>query len=154
MFTRQISVFIENKIGRLAKVTQILGEYNIDISALSIADTADFGVLRLIVNNPGKAKEVLEQQGFAVSVNNVIAIEVDDRPGGLSKVLAIFDKRGIGIEYMYAFVGYCEPGKALVIIRVENPEEALAVLQKEDVHIKCPGDVYRNKSINNQINIE
>jgi len=140
MFTKQISVFIENKIGRLAKVTQILGEYNIDIRALSIADTADFGVLRLIVNNPEKAKEVLEQQGFAVSVNNVIAIEVDDRPGGLSKALTILDRKGIGIEYMYAFVSYCEAGKALVIFRVENPEEALVVLQKEGVHVKCAED--------------
>jgi len=143
MLTKQISVFIENKMGRLAKVTQILGEYSIDISALSIADTADFGVLRLIVNDPEKAKKVLEQQGFTVSINNVIAIEVDDKPGGLSKALTVLDKKGIGIEYMYAFVGYCEPGKALVIFRVENPEEALEVLKNEDVQVKCAKDVYR-----------
>ena len=143
MLTKQISVFIENKMGRLAKVTQILGEYSIDISALSIADTADFGVLRLIVNDPEKAKKVLEQRGFTVSINNVIAIEVDDKPGGLSKALTVLDKKGIGIEYMYAFVGYCEPGKALVIFRVENPEEALEVLKNEDVQVKCAKDVYR-----------
>lgn len=143
MLTKQISVFLENKMGRLAKVIQVLGEYSIDISALSIADTADFGVLRLIVNNPEKAKEVLEEQDFTVSVNDVIAIEVEDRPGGLSKALTILDKRGIGVEYLYAFVGYCEPQNAMVILRVENTEEALTILKEGDVCIKSPEDVYR-----------
>lgn len=139
MLTKQISVFLENKMGRLAKVTQVLEEYNIDISALSIADTANFGVLRLIVNNPEKAKEVLGQQGFTVSINNVIAIEVVNKPGGLSKVLTILDKKGIGIEYMYAFVGSCDPQNAMVILRVEKPEEALIILEEEDIRIKGQG---------------
>lgn len=143
MLTKQISVFLENKMGRLAIVTQILGEYNIDIRALSIADTTDFGVLRLIVNQPDKAKEILEQKGFTVGVNNVIVIEVEDKPGGLSKALSILDRKGISIEYMYAFVGNCELNHAMVILRVENPEKALDILKEEDVQIKSAEDVYR-----------
>ncbi len=142
MLTKQISIFLENKTGRLAKVTQVLGEYDIDIRALSIADTTDFGVLRLIVNQPEKAKEILRQSGFTVSINNVIAIEVEDKPGGLSKALTLLEKKGISIEYMYAFVGNCEPQKAMVILRVENPERALEILKEEDIRIKSADDVY------------
>ena len=83
MLVKQISVFLENKSGRLAEVTRILGENNINISALSIADTTDFGILRLILNNPEKAEEALKENGFTVSCTNVIAIGVSDRPGGL-----------------------------------------------------------------------
>lgn len=91
MDVKQISVFLENKSGRLAEVTKILGENNIDISALSIADTTDFGILRLIVNDPDKAEKVLKENGFTVSSTNVIAIGVEDKPGGLSKALEILD---------------------------------------------------------------
>ena len=143
MLTKQISVFLENKSGRLAKVTQVLGENNIDIRALSIADTTDFGVLRLIVNQPEKAKDVLEQKGFTVSVNDVIAIEVEDKPGGLAKALSILDQKGISIEYMYAFVGNCDVKHAMVILRVESPERALVILKEEDVRIKFAEDVYK-----------
>lgn len=87
MLIKQISVFLENKHGRLAKVTRILGDNDIDIRALSLADTADYGVLRLIVNNHDKAKQVLTDNGFTVSINDVIAIEVEDKPGGLAKTM-------------------------------------------------------------------
>jgi len=144
MLIDQISVFLENKQGRLAEVTRVLGENNIDISALSIADTTDFGVLRLIVNYPDKAIEILQQHGFAASKNSVIAIEVEDKPGGLAKALSVLDKKGISIEYMYAFVGTCRNENAMVIIRVENPENALETLKNEEFVIKSPADVYRN----------
>lgn len=143
MLVRQISVFLENKHGRLAEVTQILGDNHIDITALSIADTTDFGILRLIVNQPDKARQVLDQKGFAVSINEVIAIEVEDKPGGLSKALAVLDSKGIGIEYMYAFVGNSPSKKAMVILRVENPESAIRVLQDGDICIAPSADVYR-----------
>jgi len=143
MLVRQISVFLENKHGRLAEVTQILGDNHIDITALSIADTTDFGILRLIVNQPDKARQVLDQKGFAVSINEVIAIEVEDKPGGLSKALAVLDKKGIGIEYMYAFVGNSPSKNAMVILRVENPESVIRVLQDEDIRIAPSADVYR-----------
>ncbi len=143
MLVKQISVFLENKLGRLAEVTRVLGDNQIDISALSIADTTDFGILRLIVNHPDKAKQVLDKQGFAVSINEVIAVEVEDKPGGLAKALTILDKKGIGIEYMYAFVGNSGSRKAMVILRVEDPENALNILKDEDVNIKPSYDVYR-----------
>ncbi|NLX77799.1 MAG: ACT domain-containing protein [Clostridiaceae bacterium] len=145
MLIKQISIFIENKHGRLAKVTGILGDNDIDIRALSIADTTDFGVLRLIVNDPGKASQILVDNGFTVSINDVIAIEVEDKPGGLAKTLSVLDRKGISIEYMYAFVGNSSPNSALVIFRVEEPEKALEILKSEDVHIKSPEEVYRIK---------
>lgn len=135
MLVRQISVFLENKSGRLAEVTRILGDNQIDITALSIADTTDFGILRLIVDQPDKARQVLDQKGFAVSINEVIAIEVEHKPGGLSKALAVLDEKGIGIEYMYAFVGDSPSKNAMVILRVENPENAVQVLQDKGIRI-------------------
>lgn len=142
MLIKQISIFLENKPGRLAKVTQVLGENQIDISALSIADKTDFGILRLIVNHPDEAVRILDQNGFAVSINEVLAVEVEDKPGGLAKTLDVLDNRGISIEYMYAFVGN-RSKNAIVILRVENPEKALEVLKDEDVHIHPSYDVYR-----------
>lgn len=139
---KQISIFLENKHGRLAKVTRILGENNIDIRALSLADTTDFGVLRLIVNYPDKARQILVDNGFTVSINDVIAIEVEDKPGGLAKTLATLDDKGISIEYMYAFVN-SKPDTAMVIFRVEEPERALEALKSEDVKIKSPDEVYK-----------
>jgi len=139
---KQISIFLENKQGRLAEVTRTLGENNIDIRALSLADTTDFGVLRLIVSNPERARQVLNENGFAVSINDVIAIEVEDKPGGLAKVLAILDRKGISIEYMYAFVN-SKPNTAMVIFRVEDPAKALEILKSEDINIKSPDDVYK-----------
>lgn len=143
MLIKQISIFLENKRGRLAQVTRVLGDNNINIRALSIADTTDFGILRLIVNQPERAMEVLQQNGFAVRANDVIAIEAEDKPGGLAKVLSLLDKRGISIEYMYAFVGNSPSKNAMVIFRVENPESALEILKDEDVHISPSYDVYR-----------
>ena len=142
MSIKQISIFLENKQGRLAEVTRTLGENNIDIRALSLADTTDFGVLRLIVSNPERARQVLNENGFAVSINDVIAIEVEDKPGGLAKVLAILDRKGISIEYMYAFVN-SKPNTAMVIFRVEDPAKALEILKSEDINIKSPDDVYK-----------
>ncbi len=141
MLVKQISVFLENKSGRLAEVTRVLGENNIDISALSIADTTDFGILRLIVNEPDKACETLEENGYTVSCTNVIAIAVEDRPGGLAAALDILDKQKIGIEYMYAFVGKTT-NKALVILRVENSESAVRYLQEKDIEVLPSEKVY------------
>jgi hypothetical protein len=135
MLVRQISIFLENKHGRLAEVTRILGDNQIDISALSIADTTDFGILRLIVDQPDKARQILDQNGFAVSINEVIAIEVENKPGGLSNALAVLDNKGISIEYMYAFVGNSPSKNAMVILRVENPEKVVKVLQDAGVRI-------------------
>ncbi len=142
MLIKQISVFIENKSGRLAEVTQILGQNAIDISALSVADTTDFGILRLIVNNPDKAEKVLKDNEFTVSSTNVIGIAVEDKPGGLSKALTLLEKQGIGIEYMYAFVGKSSD-EALVIIRVDEADKAIGVLDKGGIKVLSSESVYK-----------
>jgi len=142
MVVKQISIFLENKSGRLAEVTKILGENSIDISALSIADTTHFGILRLIVNKPEKAEEILKQNGFTVSSTSVIAIGVQDRPGGLAKALEILDKESIGIEYMYAFVSKKED-EALVILRVEDPDNAITTLKGNGISVLSSNQVYK-----------
>jgi len=142
MLIKQISVFLENKSGRLAEVTRILGQNNIDISALSIADTTDFGILRLIVNNPDMAEKVLRENEFTVSSTEVIGISVEDKPGGLSKALSVLEKSEIGIEYMYAFVGKCTD-EALVIIRVDDSENAIDVLKKNGIKVLSAENVYK-----------
>lgn len=141
MLIKQISVFLENKSGRLAEVTRILSENNIDIRALSIADTTDFGILRLIVNKPEEAEKQLKQNGFMVSCTNVIAIALADKPGGLSYVLDILEKESIPIEYMYAFVGKLA-NKAFDVFKVENNDKALEVLEKNKIKVLTSKEVY------------
>ncbi len=129
MFVKQISVFLENKSGRLFEATKVLAINNIDIRALSIADTTDFGVLRLIVNKPEEAEIHLKENGFTVSVTTVIELAIENKPGGLSDALEAFEAAAIGIEYMYAFAS--NSGKeALVIMKVKDKEKALEVLLK------------------------
>jgi hypothetical protein len=142
MKVEQISVFLENKAGRLAEVTRVLGEAGINIRALSLADTTDFGILRLIVDKYDLAREVLKSKGFTVGKTEVVAIEVPDRPGGLSSVLQILAKNGINVEYMYAFVQHS--GKnAVIIFRFDNLEEAINILIKEGIHIYKGEEVYK-----------
>jgi hypothetical protein len=126
----QISIFIENKSGRLAEVTRILGNENINIRALSLADTSDFGILRLIVNDCEKAKVVLKEKGFTVSKTAVVAVEVPDRPGGLSEILQALDKALINVEYMYAFVER-RGENAVIIFRFDETEKAISTLIDE-----------------------
>lgn len=141
MLVKQISVFLENKSGRLAEVTDVLAKNSINISALSIADTTDFGILRLIVSSPVDAEKILKENGFTVSITNVIAISVNDKPGGLAEVLKILDKNSIGIEYIYAFVAKITD-KALVIIRVEEIEKAVKVLESNNIEVLNSSKVY------------
>lgn len=141
MRVKQISVFLENKSGRLAQVTRVLGENGINIRALAIADTTDFGILRLIVNNPELAYRVLKEAGFTVSVTDVIAVEVADEPGGLARVLAVLAEANINIEYLYAFVQRTASA-ALVVFRVEQLDEAVGALQARGVRILSGEEVY------------
>ncbi len=139
---KQVSVFLENKSGRLAEVSRILGRNSIDIRALSIADTAEFGILRLIVNNPDLAVKVLSDKGFSVGTTEVIAIRVDDKPGGLSEALNCLEENDIGIEYMYAFIGNVGSSKALVIIRVDDVQNALEILDKNNIETVPAEQIY------------
>lgn len=141
MRVKQISIFLENKSGRLAQVTRVLGENGINIRALSIADTTDFGILRLIVNDPGKAYQVLKEAGFTASITDVIAVEVPDKPGGLAEVLKSLDRAGINIEYLYAFVQKAS-NAALVVFRVEQIDKAVKVLLENGTRILGGDEVY------------
>lgn len=127
MHVEQISIFIENKSGRLAEVTRILGEAGVNIRALSLADTSDFGILRLIVNDREKAKTFLKEKGFTVSKTDVVAVEVPDRPGGLSSILQTLDREKINVEYMYAFVERCGEN-AVIIFRFDETDKAIKAL--------------------------
>ena len=132
MAVRQISVFLENKIGRLAEITQILGNKEINIRALAIADTTEFGILRMIVDRPQKAYEALEERGFTVSQTEVVVVEVEDKPGGLAQVMAILGKEGINVEYLYAFVAPKGRG-ALVVLKIEEKKATVDLLQEKKV---------------------
>lgn len=141
MKVEQISIFLENKSGRLADVTNVLGGAGINIRALSLADTTDFGILRLIVNDNEKAKEVLKANGFTVGKTEVMAVEVSDRPGGLSEILNVMKDNGINVEYMYAFVQK-SGGNAIIIFRFDELEKAIAVLQTAGIRILTGEEIY------------
>jgi len=141
MLIEQLSIFVENKPGRMAEITRLLQENDIDIRALSIADTRDFGIMRLIVNNPSKAEKILKDDGCTVSLTNVIAIGVDDKPGGLAKAMEILHENSISIEYMYAFLSKSDAA-AFVILRVEDNESALKSLDKNGIRILKSSEVY------------
>ncbi|MDA8104164.1 MAG: ACT domain-containing protein [Nitrospiraceae bacterium] len=141
MKVEQISIFLENKSGRLADVAEVLAKAGINIRALSLADTTDFGILRLIVNDTEKAKQVLKDNGFTVGKTEVIAVEVPDRPGGLGHILAVMKEQGINVEYMYAFVQR-SGGNAVIIFRFDEIEKAIAALQKSGVVILKGEEVY------------
>ncbi len=134
MRVEQIAVFLENRSGRLAEITAVLAENNINIRALSVADTADFGILRLIVDQVDRAKQALKEAGFTVGKTNVIAVEVPDRPGGLAEVLKIVEQAGLNVEYMYAFVNKSGEN-AVLIFRFDNMDSAIEALQNAGVVI-------------------
>ena len=138
MKVEQISVFLENKAGRLAEVADVLGREGINIRALSLADTTDFGILRLIVNDRERAKKALKEAGFTVGITQVIAVEVEDKPGGLAKILKLLADEGINVEYMYAFVERSS-GNAVLIFKFEDLDKAIEVLQSHGVRV-IPGE--------------
>lgn len=134
----QLSIFLENRAGRLADVTRLLAEGGVNIRALSLADTSDFGILRLIVSDFDAAKAKLKENGFTVGRTSVVAVEMDDRPGGLNDVLTVLQEQGINVEYMYAFVQ--QTGKnAVIICRFDRTDQAIEVLQKNNINM-IPGE--------------
>ncbi len=141
MKVEQISIFIENKSGRLAEVTEALGDMGVNIRALSLADTSDFGILRLIVDKTDLAKATLKERGFTVNKTEVVAVEVPDRPKGLFGILEILDRAQVNVEYMYAFVERCG-GNAVIIFRFDNPEEAIKVLTQNKVNVLQGSRIY------------
>ncbi len=137
MKVEQISIFLENKPGGLEEVTRILKDARVNIRTLSLADTTDFGILRLIVNDVDAASRVLKEQGFRISRTTVVAVEVPDRPGGLHGILEVISKNGINVEYLYAFVERSGEN-AVIIFRFDAPDKAIDVLQKNGLTV-LPG---------------
>lgn len=129
MRIKQVSVFLENTAGRLAEVTQVLAKKNINIRAVSIADTADFGILRLIVDRSEEAARALTEAGFTTRLNDVLAVEIPDVPGSLARVMEIFRENNVNIEYLYASLEG-KPGKAVVIFKVEDIDHGLNIVKQ------------------------
>lgn len=141
MRVEQISIFLENRAGRLAEVTAILSEAGINIRALALADTSDFGVLRMIVNDTTKAQQVLKDNGFTIGTHNVVAVEVADTPGGLHRILELLQRSGINVEYMYAFVRQ-SGDNAIMIFRFDNIDNAVKVLMDNNITVINGSTVY------------
>ncbi len=130
MILKQLSLFVENKPGALNAPCKVLAEKNINISTLSLADTKDFGILRILTKEWEKAKQALEEKGFAVKVTDVVAVEVENRPGGLSHILEVLEKHSLNVEYMYAFT-FGKNNRAVLIFRFDDPEAATKSLKNE-----------------------
>jgi hypothetical protein len=141
MNVEQISIFLENKPGRLAEVTRIFEEGRVNIRALALADTSEFGILRLIVNDNETAQRLLKDHGYTVGVTEVVAVEVEDRPGGLHRILKALAKDNINVEYMYAFVRQSGQN-AVLIFRFDDIPAASAVLKREGVRVIDGKDLY------------
>ena len=141
MTVEQLSVFVENKPGKLVDALEALSRAEIDLRALSLADTSDFGILRVIVDKPEKALKVFEDAGFLVKSNNVLAVVIGDKPGGLVKVVRLLSEAGVDIEYTYAFVAHSK-ANAYVILRVGNNDSAVEVLTKNNITLLSANELY------------
>ncbi len=132
MYIQQISIFLENRVGKLNQVTNLLAKFGIDIRTIALADTNDFGILRLIVNDTEKALSVLQENNFTAKLTNVVAVKVPDEPGGLATILGKIDEIGVSVEYMYA---YTKPvnKEAVMIFRFADDESAIKSLQDKNV---------------------
>lgn len=142
MLVKQVSAFVENKAGRLSELADALAAQHIDISALSLADAAEYGVVRMIVSDPERAAEALRENGVVCKITMALAIAIDDTPGGFARSLHILTDRGIEVKYMYACIGHT-PGKALMILSVDEPEIADNMISSEGLDTVNPKEIYR-----------
>ncbi len=140
MAIKQLTVFVENKQGALVSITDTLAQNNVNIRALSIAETEDFGILRLIVNDEATAEKTLAEQGYLIKVTDVVGVKIGDAPGKLTAALDVIDKAGINMEYLYAFMSRTEK-HAYVVLRVEDNEIAEAALENAGFHLITNADV-------------
>jgi hypothetical protein len=141
MKIRQISVFLENRPGRLSALCRTLAEAGVNLSTLTLAETGEFGLLRLITPDPEKAKQVIEQAGYAATSTEVVALQVPDRPGGLASVLQALEARQISVEYMYAFAMKAG-GDAVMVFRFDDMDRALSVLQAAGIGVFKAVDLF------------
>ncbi len=135
MKLQQLSLFLENKPGTLREPCEALATAGIDLLTMSLADTAQFGILRFIVRDPESAKRVLEDAGMVVRMTEVIPVQVENKPGGLARALAAIEQAGLAVEYMYDFGAACRGGKAAIVFRFEDPDAALAALERAGVRV-------------------
>ena len=140
MLVKQLSLFLENRSGRLAAATRVLAQNGVNILALSLADTSDFGVLRVIVDKPEAAQKTLRDAGFTVVASDVIAVEVEDQPGGLAAVLDILQRDAVNLEYMYAFSSL-KAHRAALVFRFEDPDAAIRSLTNASVSVMSKTDL-------------
>jgi hypothetical protein len=140
MLIHQLSVFLENKSGRLTEVLEVLGKENIRITALSVADTSEFGILRLIVSDPEKAKGLLKEQSFTVNLTEVISVIVPDEAKHYAKILRILSDMDISVEYTYAF---SSGKKSVIILRCSNPDDAIKALKEHELELMKASDLYK-----------
>ena len=142
MSIKQLTVFVENRQGTMVSVTETLAKHNVNIRALSIAETEDFGILRLIVNNEDTAVKILSEEGYLIKITDVIGVKIGDEPGKLSAALGVLDKAGINLEYLYAFMSRTEK-HAYVVLRVEDNAAAEAELEGAGFHLVTDADVLK-----------
>ena len=148
MLIKQLSVFIENKEGRLEDVTQVLKEHNINIASFSLADTAEYGVLRMIVSDPEEGRRVLREEGFSASLADVIAVKIAQKPGTLHEVVKILFEAGLSVEYMYTL---STTGKdTSIIMKTSDLNQALKVLKENGYEVCSDKEAYEINNINNK----
>ena len=141
MKIKQLSIFLQNRMGSLSKPLEVLSEADVNIRAMCMADTSEFGILRLVVDNPEKGKEALEENSFLVKITEIIGVEMDDTPGGLTSILKIIKDNEIDLEYLYAFTHEKE-GKAILLLHSDNIDNLISALKENDVTIVPSTEVY------------
>ena len=141
MKIKQLSIFLQNEIGSLSKPLEVLSQNNINIRAMSMADTSEFCILRLVVDNPIKGKEILEENNFLVKTVDIIGIEMNDTPGGLTSVLKTLKDSNINLEYLYAFT-HEKAGKAILLLHCDDIDALIDVFNKNDITIVSSDEVY------------
>ncbi|MFW6309271.1 MAG: ACT domain-containing protein [bacterium] len=139
MIIKQLSVFLENRSGRLTEMTEILGEADINLSALSIAETSEFGIIRMVVSDPQEGKKVLKENNFSVNLTDVICLKTSNQPGALAEALKLLSDNQISVEYMYAF---SHGQEAFIVLRTDNLVETISVLEKEKMDLLQATDLY------------
>ena len=141
MKIKQLSIFLQNRMGSLSKPLEVLSNANVNIRAMCMADTSEFGILRLVVDNPEKGKDALEESGFLVKITEIIGVEMNDTPGGLTSVLNIIKDNEIDLEYLYAFTHEKE-GKAILLLHSDDIDRLISVLKDSDITVVQSNEVY------------
>jgi hypothetical protein len=145
MKLKQLSLFLENRPGALSRPMRLLAKAGFNILTLSIADANQFGILRLILRDWEKAKKLLEKNGFVVRITDMVAVEVPDQPGGLAKILAVVEKAGLNVEFMYAFTEKRE-NKGILVFRFDDPDRAIKILQQRKVNVVASVELLKQEA--------